>query len=247
MKQNVVLIAAIVALAAPAAARAQTGVDAFHGFVSVNGGYQMTANDFSDGAVFHENSEDGRFDAAYGVPTGRTFAVSGGGRVWRWLGVGAGFSRFSQSTTATLTGSVPHPFFFNRPRAFGSDITGLKREELALNLQLRAVVPVKQVEVSVFGGPSLLRVKQAAVTSISYRDQYPYEEVLVGAQQTTIDASGSGFNAGIDVAVFFARQIGIGLSVQYAGATLNLPSSGQGLTQIKAGGIQTGGGLRLRF
>ena len=247
MKQHVVLVAAIAVLAAPAAARAQAGVDAFRGFVSVNGGYQMTSNDFTDGAVFRENSEDGRFDAAYGVPRGRTFAVSGGGRVWRWLGVGAGFSRYSQSTTATLTGAVPHPFFFNRPRAFGSDITGLKREELALNFQLRAVVPVKQVEVSVFGGPSLLRVKQAAVTSISYRDEYPYEEVLVGAQQTTIDASGPGFNAGMDVAVFFARQIGVGLSVQYAGATLNLPSSGEGLAQIKAGGIQTGGGLRLRF
>jgi hypothetical protein len=37
------------------------------------------------------------------------------------------------------------------------------------------------------------------------------------------------------------------MSVQYAGATPNLPSSGDGFREVKAGGIQTGGGLRLRF
>ena len=55
-----------------------------------------------------------------------------------------------------------------------------------------------------------------------------------------------GFNVGGDVAYFFSRQVGIGVTAQYAGATVEMtvPS---GTADVMAGGGQIGGGLRLRF
>jgi hypothetical protein len=49
------------------------------------------------------------------------------------------------------------------------------------------------------------------------------------------------------VGYFFSRQVGVGFTVQVAGATVALPSTGGGTTEVKAGGLQAGGGLRLRF
>jgi hypothetical protein len=56
-----------------------------------------------------------------------------------------------------------------------------------------------------------------------------------------------GFNAGGDVAFIFSRQVGFGFTAQFAGATVDLPSAFGGTTDVKAGGMQAGGGLRLRF
>jgi hypothetical protein len=50
------------------------------------------------------------------------------------------------------------------------------------------------------------------------------------------------------VGYFFTRQVGVGGSIQWAGTTIEAPASGgTGTFDIKAGGLQAGGGLRLRF
>lgn len=249
MKSRVFTIAAILLLGASAGAFAQTTASGTGAFLSVNGGYQATSNDFRDGATFRENAEDGRFDTEYSVTSGPTFDISGGGRIWRWLGVGGGVNRLSRSTPAALTGSVPHPFFFNRPRAVGGDITGLDREELTLYVQVRGVVPVgSRLQVSLLGGPSWFRVKQGIVTNFTYGEEYPYDEALfTGRATTTATESALGFNVAFDVAFFLTRHVGIGVLVQYAGATVDLLSADGGVRGVKAGGIQTGAGLRLRF
>jgi hypothetical protein len=247
MKSRVPAVAAIVILGA-ASGYAQTTGASPRALLSVNGGYQATSNDFRDGVVFRDNTEEGRFDTEYDVSSGPTFDVSGSRQIRRWLGVGGGVSRFSRSAPAALTASVPHPFFFNRPRSVNGNISGLGREELALHFQLRAVVPVRRLQVSLFGGPSWFRVKQGMVTSITYTEEYPYDQALFRDEETTIETEAAlGFNAGVDTAFFFTRQAGIGVLVQYAGATVNLHSAGAGWREVKAGGIQTGAGLRLRF
>ena len=142
------------------------------GFLAVNGGYQLTANDFSDSATKRENGEDGRFDTTYTVKGGPSFDVAGGAKVWRKLGVGVGVSRFSVSTPPSLTGSVPHPFFFNRPRSIAGEVGGLKREELAVNVQVTGMFPIgARMQAMLFGGPSFFQVKQGVVTDFTYSDE----------------------------------------------------------------------------
>jgi hypothetical protein len=248
MKTSILTVSAIV-IASVTAGNAQTLAGTPQVVIAVNTGYQATSNDFRDGAVFRDYSEDGRFDTEYRVASGPTFDLSGSRQVWRWLAVGGGISRFSHSTPATLTGSVPHPFFFNRPRSIGGSIAGLTRQELSVHAQLRTIVPVgNDLQLAFFGGPSWFRVRQEIVTDIAYADEYPYDEALLRSN-TTIGETGSalGLNAGIDMALFFVRRAGIGMSVQYSSATIDLRSADGGVTAVRAGGIQTGAGLRLRF
>jgi len=218
-------------------------------YFAVNGGYQLTKNNFADGAVKRENAEDGRFDTAYQVEAGPSFNVAGGANLRRQFGVGVGVNRISVASSSRLSGSIPHPFFFNRPRAVSGDVSGLTRDEFALHIQARVSAPVsRRLLVTGFAGPSFFRVKQGIVTDFSYMDSYPYD---VAAFRTAVtearSASKIGFNVGADVGFFFSRQIGVGFSAQFSGATVPLKSASGGTVDVKAGGAQLGGGLRLRL
>jgi hypothetical protein len=167
--------------------------------------------------------------------------------VWRNLAVGAGVTRFSKSTLTSVNAQVPHPFYFNQPRSVTGDFGGT-RSELAVHIQLRGVFPLSnRVLFTAFGGPSFFTVKQSIVSDFDYTESYPFDSATfsraVGGEQSEYKI---GINAGADISYFFSRQVGVGFTAQYAGATVEMtvPS---GTADVKAGGGQIGGGLRLRF
>jgi hypothetical protein len=219
------------------------------GFLAVNGIYQTTSNNFSDGAAFRANAEEGRFDTDYSVRSGRAFEIAGGVKLSNAFGVAVSVSRFSRSTPAHFVGTIPHPFFFGHSRAVASDVSGLKRQELAVHAQARSTMPVgKRLEVSLFGGPSFFNVKQDAVTDFTYTESYPYDQATFAHTMTSVEkASRLGFNGGADIAFFFTRQIGVGFTALVSKATVPIKSAGSGNADVNVGGVQTGGGVRLRF
>ena len=232
----------------PSVTLAQNANPRIRGFISAGGAYQVTTYDFSDSKTFTENAEEARFSTNYIVKKGPAFDISGG-PVWRALALGVGVTRFSRSTPSTFSGSSPHPFFFSRPRAFNGSIDSLKREELAVHVLVGGVFPAgDRVQVMVFGGPSFFQVKQDVVTGYTLNEAYPYDQATFkNAVTTSAKDSKIGFNAGGDVAVFFSRQVGVGLSAKFAQANVDLPSASGSTTEVKVGGFQTGGGLRVRF
>jgi hypothetical protein len=241
-----VLLVALLASTPPAFAQQQPFPD--RGFIVVNGGYQITRNDFENASTFSANAEDGSFTTDYQVEGGPSFDVAGGARLWRHLAVGVGVTRFSRSTPSTLNGSVPHPFSFDRLRSVAGDVAGLKREELIVHVQARAIAPIgSRLQVMGFVGPSFFQVKQGIVRTFTWADAYPFDEATFGTA-TTVNAKGSklGFHAGVDVAFFFSRQVGVGGTIQFSGTTVELESAG-GIQEVKAGGARAGGGVRLRF
>jgi opacity protein-like surface antigen len=242
------LIALIATFASASAVFAQAGTLGGRSFILVNGGYQVGSHDFERVSTLRANVEDGSFTTDYEVKGGPSFDVTGGAMVWRRLAVGVGVTRFSRSTPSTLTGSVPHPFVFNRPRSVTGDVGGLKREELVVHVQAIATAPLGQrLQLMAFGGPSFFRVEQGMVTAFAWSESYPYDEASFSSA-TTVDADGSniGFNVGGDVAFFFSRQVGVGGSIRYSAATVEIDTPG-GTHEVKSGGVQAGGGLRLRF
>jgi hypothetical protein len=243
-----VLVLAIVAVL-PAAPAAQTATLPFRGYISIDGAHQGAPDDFQDAATFVDNAEEGQLRTEYRLSGGPAFNISGGALIWRQLGVGVGFSRFSRSTPAFLSATVPHPFVFDRDRPVEGEVGGLKREELAVNIRASAVLPVgRRTQVLVFGGPSFFRVRQGIVTDFTYTDAYPFDTAAFDRGETvTARESKVGVNAGADVAFYFTPQLGVGGMVQFAGTTLELPSAAGGTQDVKTGGLQAGGGLRLRF
>jgi len=219
-------------------------------YISVNGAFQTGGGDFGETVTFRENAEDGRFSTDYEVKSGPALNISVGASIWRNIGVGVGVTRYSKSTPTAFSASVPHPFFFNRPRAVEGEVTGIDREELAVHVQARATfVPTQHIQAVVFGGPSFFTVKQGIVTDFEITEAYPYDTATFSRGITkTVDESKIGFNVGADVGYFFTRQVGVGGSVQWAATTIDAPASaGTGTFEIKAGGFQAGAGLRLRF
>ena len=219
-------------------------------FVSVNGTYQLAGDDFGEDVTFTEYAETGRFSTDYDVKSGPAFNISAGVTVWRNVAIGVGVSRYSKDTPVEFTASVPHPFFFNRAREVTAAVDGFEREELAVHVQARVMFqPSPKIQGMVFGGPSFFKVKQGIVTDFEIVETYPYDTAAFSrAMSTTVDESKVGFNVGADVGYFFTRKVGVGGLVQWSAATIDAPaSSGTGTVEIKAGGFQVGGGLRLRF
>lgn len=236
--------------ARPSAARPSPAQPIDRVFVSVDGAFQSGSDDFGETVTFVENAENGTFSTDYDVKSGPALNVSVGANIWRYLGVGIGVTRYSKSTPIAFSASVPHPFFFNRARSVSGDITGLDREELAVHVQARATfAPTRSVQVIVFGGPSFFTVKQDVVNDFEITEAYPYDTATFSrGLSTTVDESKIGFNVGGDVGYFFTRQVGVGGSVQWAGTTIDAPASGgTGTFEMKAGGLQTGVGVRFRF
>jgi hypothetical protein len=209
--------------------------------------FQVNSNDFSDSVTFRRNVENGRLDTDYSVGGGLAFDASGSYVVWRQLAVGVGLTLFSTSTTTAIDAQVPHPFFFSQPRTVTGEFEG-DRGETAVHIQAKWIVPVNnKVLVTIFGGPSFFKVEQDIVNDFEYSESYPFDTATFSRAITASQSeSAVGVNVGGDVAYFFSPNVGVGGMVQYSGATVEMtvPS---GTTDVKAGGLQVGGGLRLRF
>lgn len=218
-------------------------------YVSVDGGYQSGTEDFRNGGTFTQYLEQARFDSAYEVEPGPQFQTTAGVRLWRRLHAGVGVSRFTRTTPTRVTGAIPHPFFFSRPRSIEGSVAGLRREETAVHVQARAVFPVsRRIDVAAFGGPSWFSVEQGVVGAVQYGESYPFDTAEFRSATTSREkASQVGFNAGADVAFFFLRNVGVGASVQFARASVTLPGGDATDVATKVGGVQGGVGLRLRF
>ncbi len=219
------------------------------GLFSINGVFNSTSNDFGETVQFRESAEEGQFETAYTLKSLKGFSGGGGVMLSPTFGIGASVERSTASTPVAFSATIPHPFFFARPRDINADISGMTREELALHAELRAAWPVHpRVQLAVVGGPSLFRVSQRIVSNFTYAQEYPYDSAQFATSETlTATKTRIGFNVGGDAAVFFTRQIGIGAKVMLSRATLQLPIDEDREAEIEAGGLITGIGLRLRF
>ena len=222
------------------------------GFITINGGLQGAAADFSDNIAFGHplfGPEEGDFDTRYRGGGDTLLDVSGGVRIWRHLAVGAGVSQFSHEDDAGITGRIPHPFFFDRSRQISGTETGLARQEMAVHIQALWVIPAgRSVDIALFGGPTFFNVTQDLVTGVTFDQTYPYNDVtFAGASRQPRSASTTGFHAGADVSFYFSNWVGVGGMVRFSRGSVDLNSQDGGRVAIDTGGVQTSGGLRLRF
>jgi hypothetical protein len=216
-------------------------------FISIDAVTHLSSRDFDERLTIVENAENGSLEAAYDVASGPAFSISGGAVLWRSLGVAVGVTRFSKDIDVPVTAEIPHPFFFARLRPIEGEAT-VAREELGVHVQARMVVPAGQRwQVMIFGGPSFFSIKQGLVDGVEWTESYPYDEATFSrAVVRDVEESKIGVNFGGDVGYYFSRSIGVGGTVMYSGATIELESGGR-TVEVKVGGLMAGGGLRLRF
>ena len=217
--------------------------------IAINGGRQMESAGITDNVVFTEFAEEGNFDASYPAADGPMFDLNGRVRLVGNFAVGAGVSVVSRQGSAAITARLPYPFRFERHRVVEGTSASLKRQELTANLHAAWIVPLaSSADLTLFGGPTFVSLKQDLVDSVGYDHAYPYLVAsYTGEVHSSRSESAVGFVAGADVAYYFSRLAGLGGTVQFNRAVIALRSADGGTVSADTGGLQATAGLRLRF
>src|SRR5262245_3196461 len=217
--------------------------------VSLDVGAQLSSTTFSTTTTFPVFVETATINTSYSVPKGKLFD---GGLMYRLagsFGVGAVLSSFSERHDAAVTGSIPHPFFFNTPRQLTGTATSLERSEFAADIQVAYLYQSRRYDVVISGGPTIFHVSQDLVSNATYTDAYPHDTVTF-TSATTVKGEGTktGFNIGADVGYKLSRSVGVGGLVRFSRATLSVPLTGSASdVSVDAGGLQVAGGVRFYF
>lgn len=247
-----ILVFAAIAWPSPAAAQATFQ----RGWIDVNLGIASPAEStFEMSLAAPLDFEVARAEAGFNLPIGASFDVGGGVMLTPVFGLGVSLTGTAHQDPASLAIDVPHPLYFNA-FAFDSAVTDrpLERTEGGFNIQIMIVAADRgDFRFRIFGGPSYLRVEQEGVDVIEYGQLFGIFTTanavdITGFTARKTEGTGWGVHAGADASFFFSRVAGVGGFVRYMGGTVEIEDTlGGGTIDVKAGGLQVGGGLRLRF
>src|SRR5262245_21279977 len=143
-RASVVALAVLAGSGVPAAAQAVEWQD--RAFLDVNVSVQLNGRPFTDGVALTIVS--------YPVAKGPlTLDVGGGLRVWRSLGIGAGFTKFAVEETAAVRGIDPVP---------------VQHVDSVLHVAGMWVRPLSErMDLAISGGPSFMNIQQDLVTTFA--------------------------------------------------------------------------------
>lgn len=251
------LLVAGLVLACAGEANAQKRFE--RGWVDVNFGLALAGEKTpptvtATNTVFFERAQ---YDVDYRFPTGAAFDFGGGVMLSPYNGVGVSVSGTAHEDSATLSVNIPHPLFLNR-HGFDESVTSgtLTRAEGAIHIQGMSVLPLRdnRLRLRFFAGPSYFRMTMDAVSDIRYTQTFFLDgrnNIAITEYETIeIEETAWGFHAGGDVSMFFSRVVGVGGFGRFSRATITVDSQDvlrDEPYELKVGGFQFGGGLRLKF
>lgn len=253
MKKCVLVFFAVCGVCAISAQNvyAQGGTWADRGYINFGFGVESGTSSLSESANLTVYEEPASVTSTTNWTSGSLIDAGFGVRVWRNLTIGVGYHQEENDTDSSLTGSVPSPVFFNRPRTFDHPVV-LERKEKAAHLVIGWAIPINEkLDILLSAGPSFFRLEQDVVSSVEFGEQgSPFTTVVVDADVRTEKKSLTGYNVGADVSYIIWSnddlRIGAGGFVRFTQATGDI----QMMTTTQStdvGGVQFGFGARLRF
>ncbi len=221
-------------------------------YLNIGFGVESGSTDLKDSKALSIYEETGTATTSTNFTSGSLFDVGIGFRLWKNLSFGVAYHQETNTADAAITGSAPHPIFFNQPRGFTGSVTGLMRRENATHLRLGWMLPFgDKLDVLVSGGPSFFRLQQDVVGDVTVAEQgAPFTQVVVNATRALRKKSVVGYNVGADAAYMVWQndsvRIGGGFFVRYALAKAEVLLL-QTDRPTDVGGLQFGFGGRIRF
>lgn len=259
MQRWVAIGLAVCALAVAAPAGAQGSFERV--WIDANAGVAMAAQDtFAMTAPIDRFDEPAELSAHYSLPRAPSFDVGAGVMFTRRFGIGASYDGTMHEHAADLRAHIPHPLF---PNAAADDAAEtdpvMQRIERTISVHAMVVLAqTRRLRFRVFGGPIHYRMEQDAVDAMTFNHIYfvrqPTNLVqITGFDYTRVDGSGWGGHVGADASLFLTRVLGVGVFTKYDRGRVALDNplaaglGHPGRVTIAAGGLQVGGGLRLKF
>jgi hypothetical protein len=227
---------------APAAAQTAAVPRAY---VNVNGFLQGATGSFGDTVHPIANAEQATVTTTYEVAAAPGFDAGAGVRVWRRMSVGVDVSWLSKGARGSIAAQMPHPFYFNRPRAVSGDASDLTRVETAVHAQVAWTAPLPhRWQLVVSGGPSWFMLDQDLVNGVVLTETYPFDTAAFGsAAASRRSGSALGFNAGGDFVYMLRTHVGVGFGVAVVHGTAALTDT----ASAHVGGVHAAGGVRLHL
>mgnify|MGYP003575777796 CR=1 FL=1 len=208
-------------------------------FLNVNVGGQLATRTINAVARKTVYDETATLTSSQAIGPGLVGDFDGGYRIRQDFFAGLLVSFFSNSSDATTSASIPDPVFFNRPKTVTGSTSGLKRSEVAIAPHVTwARTLTDNFDITFSGGIAFIRLSQDIVGNF---DVTPPQNVVI--LQTSEKANGVGPLAQVDLVYNVKTRWGVGGYLRYAGASVDLPSQ----ADANVGGMQAGGGIRLRF
>ena len=230
-------------------ASAQGSAPLERGYAHVNFGAQGGSHDLTQSGALTIYDEAAPFTAKTNGGGGPVFDVGGGYRLFGKLYAGIAYSWTSDKSDADVSGSVPHPFYYDQFRAVSGTAPGLEHSEGAIHIQGVWRQPITtKFDLALSFGPTIFMVKQDLVSGLTLAEQGDPTTgvVLTGVQTEQVSETAVGFNVGADGTYMFNSRLGAGAFLRYTGGSADLKGTG-GTVNVDVGGVQIGAGLRLRF
>lgn len=171
---------------------------------------------------------------------GRFIDVTAGSVPLHHFGLAFNFMRHTATSDGALTASVPDPAYYDSPQTKSGTIAAMQHRETWVALLVvyqRPVMP--KLDLTVMAGPSVARVRHEAVSNVSVDGAT--NQVSASLDNITRDLLG--VQVGLDARYLLVKQLGVGGYVRYNAARGNLSPT----LKVDVGGVQFGGGLRVRF
>lgn len=183
--------------------------------------------------------------------SGSLFDVGVGIRIFKNLTVGVGYHQEQNDTEGSVSGQIPSPVVFNRPRTL-SGTEPLDRKEMATHLNIGWVLPFSEkLDVMIYAGPSFFRLTQEVISEVVPNETGATASTITASIKTTErKKSVTGYNVGADATYIVWQndsvRVGAGGFVRFTQASteVDMLSTPQ---PTDVGGLQFGFGARLRF
>jgi hypothetical protein len=222
--------------------------------VGISGAAQSTASTFEDDFTFqHPYSanipgEEASVETRYKVPTGALFDGGAAVRLFGNFGVGVSVSLASNTSDIEIAARIPHPLLVGAHRDVEGAVAA-RHSERGIHVQAVYVVPATEhVYFGFSGGPSHFNVEQRVARTVTVSESYPFDTATFArADLETLQDTGWGFNASVDLRWMFRRNLGIGGLLRYSKATISLAPAGREARDIDVGGVHAGIGARIAF
>jgi hypothetical protein len=221
-------------------------------FLNIGFGVESGSTDANDTKQYTLYEETATTSTSTSWTSGSFFGGGADFRLFKGFTVGLSYHQETNTSDTAITGSVPHPIVFNRPRNFSTEAGGLYRRENATHLSFGWFVPINpKLDVLVSGGPSFFRLEQDVVSDVTIAERGgDFSEVVVAPTVVTQKRSATGFNLGADVTYLLWQndtvRVGAGGFIRYTAAETDVRLLVSDF-DTTVGGIQFGFGARFRF
>ena len=234
--------------------RVEFGQTLFKGRFSayVNGlSQQSGARKFSDQLSYRAYGEEAKFAISHVAAASPIVDFGGSLRLWRSLMAGGGYSESNTSDVTAVTGSVPHPINRDDPRFIDPrSLQSVHRLQAAHVFGGWRFPASEKLDIAAFGGATFFSLTQGVITNITAVEAGgpPFSAVKIDQlQRGQYRRNTVGVHVGVDMTYMATRFVGVGFVARYTNGVVAFPAATTGTLSLNVGGLEIGGGIRVRF